>query len=181
ATTAEQKSQETRLQVPNQNCGRTIPLQAAPGSGLRVPWKIRFQYDRGKRGFTHAALQQVSSTSRRSCEVRLCHNEVLQNQIIHFTALKRRQCVFRRTDDRLLDVEGRVEQHRNARKLPELSNQTVVPWTTFRGHALGSCRTVGMRHRRNPVALTWLDREREQHERRRLISFKKFCGTLFED
>src|SRR5512146_2650810 len=105
-------------------------------------------------GPENSGAAKDSWRTRRSRGNRLCDEEVVENQVIHFAAPECRQGVLRRADDRLLDVEGCVKHHGNARKLTKPTNKLVVARTARRRYALGSCRAVRVRHRRNPGALT---------------------------
>src|ERR1700733_355478 len=108
----------------------------------------------------------------------LVQYESTDRQHVHPRSQDAVDCLGRRLDDGLILIERCVQQHRHACYFLELVNQLPISRIHFALHSLEPPGPVAVRHRRDPLALPWLDLVCHHHEWRGIVHLEIIAHLL---
>lgn len=90
---------------------------------------------------------------------------IAEDQIIHAAAHEGAVCLRQRVDDRFaFEIEGGVEDHGDARRFAETTNEIVLSWAPFPDNRLELFGAVNMGDRWNDVAFGLEHPRDNEHE-----------------
>src|ERR1700683_1586623 len=108
----------------------------------------------------------------------LVQDEPTYRQSVHPRSQEAVDRLGRRLDDGLILIKGRVEQHRHACYFLKLVNQLPIQRMYVALHWREPPGPVPVRHRRNLIALLWLDFVCHYHEWRRVVCLEVLAHPL---
>ena len=120
-------------------------------------------------------LSGFRSLVRGASERRLFNQIIAHRQNVHPGTKETVDGLFRGQDDRLVLVEGGIEEHRHAGQLFEFLDQRPVPRVGLAAHRLKTSSSIDMRRGRNGGPLFRAHRVRKIHERRGVGTLEVFA------